>query len=310
MTELMQRLTQARPTDTDLDRLWSPTDRDALHARLTHRPSRTRRHSALLAAAAAVAALAVLPAVLDSGDATAADLHALSLSAASYDGPVLAQGSWLHEKSTSLQKNSPTLSDGVVIDTERESWTGWDGRVLVVEHRPSGGWTAWYTFDDDFKASYQAPTPAFAATLPDTADGLLAYLDYRVFGSSSHAEALYEALTSLATSHTLPPATLAATFDALAQVDHVATTDASVQGRPAIEISYTEDLTSSVDSIVVDRATGQVLTTSDLSKKREYTSTTSLSEVVPEVPADVRADFRTHEHDQPYNAAGQPIDLP
>jgi len=74
------------------------------------------------------------------------------------------------------------------------------------------------------------PTPAFAQTLPDDAEGLRAYLDPKVFGSSSHSEALFEALTSLATSHTLPPPTLAAAYEALADIDNVRTSDVHIDG--------------------------------------------------------------------------------
>lgn len=321
MTDLLHDLTGARPTDTDLDRLWSPAERAAVLDRVqlgrSGRPARrNRRRGALLVAAAAVAAVVVVPGVIDSGDATAADLQGLALSAAAYDGSVLQPGSWLHETSTSVQRNRPPTREVARIDAERETWTRWDGRVLLIEHRPSAGWTTYDVVDgtdqiDDVDAvtpqnpaSYQDPSPQFAATLPDTADGLLAYLDPRVFGSSSHQEALYSALTSLASSHTLPPQTLAATFEALAQVKDVRTDDVTVGGRPGIEIRFTEDQTSSSGTLVVDRATGQVLSTRDRSRQSDYTSTTTLSEVVSEVPADVLTAFTTHAEGVRYGASG------
>jgi len=289
--------TAARPTQVELDHIWSPTP--------GRRPRRSRRTVLLVAAAVAVAVVWVPS--LDSGDAVAADLRGLSQAAVSYDGPVLGEGTWLHERSESVQRNDPKLSDGAVLDTDRETWTRWDGRVLLIEQRPSRGWTTYNVFDDDFPASYQDPTPAFAQTLPDDAEGLRAYLDPLVFGSSSHSEALFEALTSLATSHTLPPPTLAAAYTALADVDHVRTSDVRIDGRPAIEISYEEELTSSTDSITVDLATGQVLSTSLRSLQGTYTSTTTLSEVVDAVPEDVLKAFNEHEEDVRYDLTGQPL---
>lgn len=299
MTDLMQRLIVTRPTDDDLKAQWPSPDRaallDRIHQCADQRPgNRRRRPVALLAAAAVVAACVSVSSLVNPEDATAADLRALALSAASHDGPVLQEGTWLHEETTSLQRNSATLSDGAVLDTDRESWTRWDGRVYLIEHRPSGGWTTYDVIAGDVAPSYASPTPQFAATLPDEPEQLLSYLDARVSGSSSHDEALFEALAGLATSHTLPPRTLAAAFEALAQVRHVQTKDVDVAGRPAVEVKYDEELTSSTEALVVDRATGQVLSTHQRSLQSDYLSTTQLSEVVPQIPADVRAVFTNH----------------
>lgn len=294
-------LTPTRPTQVEFDHMWSLTP--------GYRPRRLRRTALVLAAtAAAIVAVVSIPS-LDSGDAVAADLRGLSQAAVSYDGPVLGEGSWLHERSESLQRNDPNSEEAAVLDTHRETWTRWDGRVLLIEQRPSEGWTTYNVLDDNTAASYQDPTPMFAQTLPDNAEGLRAYLDPKVFGSSSHSEALFEALTSLATSHTLPPPTLAAAYEALADVDHVRTSDVTVDGRPAIEVAYEEELTSSTESITVDRATGQVLTTSLHSLQSTYTSNTTLSEVVDTVPPDVLRAFDEHEEDVRYDdVTGRPLD--
>ena len=289
--------TAARPTQVELDHMWSTTS--------GRRPRRFRRTALLVAAAAAVAVVSIPS--LGSGDAVAADLRDLSRAAVSYDGPVLGEGNWLHERSESLQSNDANLSDGAVLDTQRETWTRWDGRVLLIQQRPSRGWTTYDVLDDQTAASYQEPTPAFAQTLPDDAEGLRAYLDPKVFGSSSHSEALFEALTSLATSHTLPPPTLAAAYEALAGIDNVRTSDVQIDGRPAVEITYQEELTFSTDSITVDRATGQVLSTSLHSLQSTYTSTTTLSEVVDTVPEVVLNAFQEHEEGVRYDTTGQPL---
>lgn len=322
-------LTQLRPPTPDLDPQWSAQTVSAITARSTDRSTarptqfeldrrrspatgrrrhRMRRTALLLAAAASAAVVAVVAIpVLDSGDAVAADLRELSQAAVTYDRPALGRGNWLHERSESLQRNDDNLSDGAILDTQRETWTSWEGQALLIERRPSQGWTTYNVLDDPTPASYQDPTPEYAQTLPTDAAGLRAYLDPKVVGSSSHAEALFEALSGLATSHTLPPATLAAAYEALADIDNVNTSDVQINGRPAIEITYEEDQTSSSDSITVDRATGQVLIETQQSLQSTYTSTTTLSEVVDTVPPAVLNAFDVHEEDVRYDAAGQPL---
>lgn len=322
MTDLLTRLHDARPGPDELEHLWPEAQSarllDQILAGEAERRHRHRRRAGIALVAAATTAVLVLPTGVDTPSASAADLRALALSAAAYDGPVLAEGSWLHVRTTSLQRNSATLRPREVptIDAERETWTRWDGRQLVIEQRPSAGWTTYDVIDGSAdisdvdappvggRASYQDPTPEFAASLPDSADGLLAYLDGRVFGSSSHDEALYSALTGLATSHTLPPRTLAATFEALAQVDGVRTEDVRGEGGPAVEIGFEDRVTSSSETIVVDRVTGQALAVRQRSRLGDYTSTTTLSQVVPAVPTDVLAAFDTYEEGVRYDQFG------
>ncbi|RLV49056.1 hypothetical protein D9V37_10795 [Nocardioides mangrovicus] len=141
----------------------------------------------------------------------------------------------------------------------------------------------------DLLTRLTAAQPTVAA-LPDTADGSLAYLNSLVRGSSSHAEAMYSALVELAASHTLPARTLAAAYDALATLDHASTDDVDIDGRPAIKVSYDQQLTRSTDVYVFDRATGQELSTYDHSPQADFVSTTTLAEVVDAVPARVMAE--------------------
>lgn len=315
-------LAQLRPPTPTLNPEWSTQTLSAITERSTDRPTQFEvdnmlspvsarrphilRRAALLVAAAASAAVVAIP-VLDSGNAVAADLRELSAAAVTYGNPALVRGTWLHERSESLQRNDANLGDGAVLDTQRETWTSWEGEVLLIEKRPSQGWTSYDVLDDQFPASYQEPTPAFADTLPSDAAGLRAYLDPKVFGSSSHEEALFEALTGLATSHTLPPATLAATYETLADIDNVNTSDVQIDGRPAVEITYEERQASSTDSITVDRATGQVLVDTQQSLLSTYTSTTTMSEVVETVPPAVRNAFDVHKEGVRYDSAGQPL---
>jgi hypothetical protein len=87
----------------------------------------------------------------------------------------------------------------------------------------------------------------------------------------------------------------------------VRTADIEVDGRPAIEITYEEESTSSTNSITADRATGQVLLASQQSLQSTYTSTTTLSEIVGTVPAAVLKAFREHDEGIRYDITGQPI---
>ena len=247
--------------------------------------------------AAAVAGLAlVVPPALDGGDASAADLRELARAAVRYDGPVLAEGTWLHERSTSVQRNSSLFSDGAVYDNERETWTSWDGTVYLVEHRPSAGWTSYDVLDEKFEPSIGDPTPAFSATLPDEAEALRDYLDDHVSGSNSHDEALFDAVRTLTTSHTLPPRTLAAALEVLAEIDGVSTDDVEVDGRAAVEATFTQHYLDALgtSTIVLDRATGQALSSEESNPGSTYRSTTTLSEVVDAIPAEVLAAFTTH----------------
>ncbi len=323
MTDLLNRLSTARPSETELQAMWPETRRQALLDRIEEahdaRPSRHRYGTAIGLVAAAATAFLVIPAAVDTPSAAATDLRSLALSAASYEGSVLEQGTWLHEQSTSVQRDSRTLSDGAVFERERETWTRWDGRTLLIERDPSAGWTSYDVIDGsraisdaeapafDDPASYQDPTPQFAAALPDTAEGLLSYLDGRVFGSSSHEEAMYSALVGLATSHTLPPDTLAATYEALATVEGVTTDDVRVEGQPAVEVGFSDDVSGSVETMTVDAATGQVLAVQSDSSQSSYTSTTTLSQVVPEIPAAVVDAFSEHDEGIRYNASGDPM---
>jgi hypothetical protein len=323
MTDLLTHLTDARPTESELASMWPDDDRDALLRRIegisTTRPSRHRIGATLGLAAAAATAFVVIPVTVDAPSAAAEDLRALALTAASYDGPVLEQGAWLHERTTSVQRNDPSLGETEVLERTRETWTRWDGRTLLVEQDPLAGWTSYDVVDGsraisdpeapalDDPASYQEPTPQLAATLPNSAEGLVSYLEDRVVGSSSHDEALYAALVSLATSHTLPPATLAATFEALATVEGVSTGDVRVEGRPAVEVRFDDDVTGTTETMVVDEATGQVLSTRTVSSLRTYSSVTTLSQVVPEVPAAVLDTFSRHDEGVRYDRNGEQL---
>lgn len=301
MPSLMHQLQAARPTAAELDTMWPEEQRSQALARVleaTSRPRRRRRRMALTAAAS-IAALGVVPNVLDSGEAAAeADLEALAAAALAQKGPVLDEGTFLHVRTEAMQRNSRIFGDGERLDTHVENWVRWDGTTWSIHTRPSAGWREHHIFRHTHEPpSLSNVTPEFAASLPDEPAALAAYLHSHVSGSSSHEEAVFEAVSELARSHFLPPETLAAALQVLAEVDGVETKDVTVDGRPAVEITYTQywGLLMGREWITVDRATARVVSEGEADPGGTYESTTTLVEEVIEIPPDVREAFRSAE---------------
>lgn len=298
MPDLMQRLQDARPTETELDRMWPEEQRAETLAQIldTQSPATRRpRRTAWLAAAATVAGLAVVPAVVGPDQAAAqADLRTLAMAAVSSEGPVIAEGTYLHVKTEALQRNSRIFGDGKTLDTNRESWIRWDGKQWAIDTRPSAGWRDYQLFPRPAEPYLNVPTPEFAAALPDDPEELRAYLDEHVSGSNSHEEAIFVAICDLARSNFLPPETLAAALQVLADVDDVETEDVTVQGRSAVEITYASFWLGLVarESITLDRETARVISAHESDPGGSYDLTTTLVEVVDDIPEDVRADYR------------------
>jgi hypothetical protein len=294
----MDRLTQARPTDDDLRDTWPPEERAALLAGVRARALtdvRRRPHRrAMWLVAASVTAIAVVPTVLEGGDAHARnDIRQLAAAAADTDGLTFGPGTYLHVKTESVQENSRIFGDGRTLDTNREVWVRWDGAQWAVDTRPSAGWTEYHYFAPSSDIGFSSPTPQFVAHLPDAPAELREYLDTNVSGSNSHDEALFFAVTDLANSHLLDPATLAVALEAIADVDGVKTEDVEVEGREAVEISYRRFHFNllGVDSVTIDKETAQVLRVSSSSPGGTYTSTTTLAESVDRIPAPVLAAY-------------------
>lgn len=300
MTDLMQRLTDARPTQTELDMMWPPAARAEALERIRAdgaRPPRRRRarRAVLVGAAATIGAAVAIPTVISSGDASAhEDLRALATAAVRADAPVIASGAFLHVKTESVQRNSRIFNDGRMLDTNRESWVRWDGKIWAVDSRPSAGWREYHVFPIPDEPDFSQPTPEFAAALPDTPQALGRYLDEHVQGSNSHEEAIFVAVTDLARSNYLPPKTLAAALKVLSEVDGVETRDVTVQGREAVELTFGEwwEGLLGEHSVTLDRATARVITEKDSDPSSTYTSQTMLVEVVDRVPQNVLDAYR------------------
>lgn len=214
------------------------------------------------------------------------------MAAARSDGPAIAPGTFLHVKTEALQKNSRIFDDGKTLDTNREQWVRWDGVTWAIDTRPSAGWTEYHQFpkNDWF-------TPERAAELPQDPDDLRAYFDRTISGSNSHEEAIFVVVTDWVRSNLLPPKTLAAALEVLADVDGVETKDVVVRGRDAVEVSFSRfwlDLIST-ESMIIDRETARTISEHDSSPTGSYDLDTTLVEVVEEIPAEVRREFEAHE---------------
>lgn len=299
MTDLMQRLTAARPTEAELDTLWAPERRAATRARVLAPASARPRHprrTAWLAAAAVTGAFVVVPQVVDGGAAAAEDLRQLAVAAAEQGGAP-ARGTFLHVTTEAVQRNSRLFGDGEVLDTNRERWIRWDGHTWAIDTRPSAGWTEHHVFERTTDVSVNNPTPEFAAALPDEPEALGAYLHENVSGSSSHEETMFVAVADLARSQMLPPETLSAALLVLADVDGVSTEDVAVEGRDAVEVTFEQWWGGLVgtQTVTFDRATGRILAERESDPGGSYESVTTMVEVVDEVPADVRADFERYD---------------
>jgi hypothetical protein len=300
MTNLLDRLETARPPQAALDSHLPADVLDRIKvdvARKTAQRARPphRRRRVLAAVAATVVGVAIVPGLVGSDRSAAhADLTALAMAAANSDGPAITPGTFLHVKTEAVQRNSRLFGDGRTLDTNREQWVRWDGVVWAIDTRPSAGWTEYMVFpkNDWF-------TPERAAELPDNASDLRAYLDRTVSGSNSHEEAIFVAITDWVHSNLLPPKTLAAALEVLADVDGVETKDVTVRGRDAVEVSFSHfwlDLIAT-ESMVIDRETARTISEHDSDPGGTYELETTLVEVVEEIPADVLRDFEAHKDD-------------
>jgi hypothetical protein len=301
MTDLMEQLRDARPTDHELDRVWPAHDRTRVLNRIiadaaTERP---RRRTAWLAAAAVAGTIVVMPSVVGSEDAAAqAVLRDLAIAAVSADGPIIAEGTYLHVTTEATQHNGRMLGDGRTLETNREQWIRWDGTIWAVDSRPAEGWQEFHVFPRTEKPSLNNPTPEFAAALPDDSAQLREYLDEHVSGSNSPEEAIFVAVTDLAASHFLTPQTLAAAIEVLADVDGVETRDVTAFGRPAVEVTYSRFWGGILgrESVVLDRATARVISEYESDPGGKYEFTTTSVEVVDEIPPAVRSTFEQSEN--------------
>lgn len=312
MTDLMNRLTHARPTDAALAAAWPTEEQDALLARIhaAEEPVRGRRPPAWLVAAAAVVVVGVAVPVVGGGDASArGDLLELAAVAASSDGALIAPGTFLHVKQASLQENSRFFDGGSTYEVRREAWIAWDGTEWAVDTYPRRGAREYHHFEVE-EASFGTPTPEFVSSLPDEAGDFRRYLDEHVSGSSSHDEALFTAVTDMAWSHMLTPDRFAVALEAIADIDGLRTEDVTVEGRAAVEVSFRpwKFGVLGAESFTIDKENAQVLRTETTNPSLMYRSTTTLLEVVDEIPVEARALFEAYAGKGRICADGTPAD--
>lgn len=297
MTDLMKHLHESRPTAAELDQMWPAEARNRVLARVQDdgtpaATAHTRRRTAWLGAAAALGAVVLVPNVIGSG-AAQAELKALAMAAVSAEGPTIAEGTYLHVKTESVQRNSRVFGDGRTSEIHREMWIRWDGTMWAVDRGVRSGITDYNVFESTERSSLGNPTPEFAASLPSDADALGKYLHEHVQGSNSHEEAMFVAVTDLAHSNFLPPQTLAAALEVLAEVDGVEAKDVVVRGRDAVELSFSRFFSDLIakQTFTLDKETARVISVRDSDPGSTYESETTLVEVVDRIPQEVLDTF-------------------
>jgi hypothetical protein len=307
MNDLLNALTNARPDESDLDRVWGQQDRAATLQRAQRRASTQgrRRRIVRTTAAATVTALVGVPALGAWQQAAAAgDLRDLSRAAAQDTAPVLGEGDFLHVVSRSSQDNSSLFGDGRTWVDHRECWVRWDGQEWCVETREGKNYRDLMRFHPEGAGtSVNDPSPEFVSSWPTDATELRAFLDERVSGSNSHQEALYVAITDAARTGYLPPQVLAAGLEMLAEVRGVHTEDVTVAGRAAVALSFRRFFVSLLDekTTILDKATGQVIAEKSSDPSSTWETRVEQSEIVRQVPEEVLADFETHGEDRVFD---------
>lgn len=289
--ELTETWTLARETsvlDTvldDLHRRREPFDRGRADVtrRFPRRATR-RRVLALGGVAAALAAVAVVaPAVMDSKSATAsAAVAQLATSARRTEPAVIPDGKFLHRVVEQDQQSPDTSMDAG--RSTLESWTAPDGRIWRRDVRREG--VEYFSFPalDRGPIDY---SPAGARSLPSDPGALRRLLDARVQGSSSHNEAVFVALGDVLRMGYVPAATRAAAIEVAGSLPEVTATQAG--GRTTLSFADEEIRAGVVQSLVFDTGTAALVaeeTTSRVNNMR-FTSATTVSEIVDEIPAEV-----------------------
>lgn len=309
---LVGRVAAGRPTDDALTQNWPEEDRDALLARVLDeaRPRPSRRRSAWLVAAAAavVGALALVPPVGGGGDASArSTILRLAAVAADADLPVIAPGTYLHVKISTVQHNGPELDEPEpTYYVDHESWTAWDGAKWTISTYPTRRYREYHQLPAP-DGTLREPTAEFVASLPDDPQAFRQLLDPNVSGSSSHEEALFEAVSNLVRSRLLTPAKLSVALESIADLEQIDVEYVQVDDREAVQISFHEN-SDTQDSFTIDSRTAHLVETAFVGPQVDYISTTTVQEPVDAVPTGVLAAIERHGDGQTVCFDGTPVD--
>ena len=296
----IDRLTALRPTDTTVDRLWSPQERAAALERVLDTgpvpvaTRRSRRPLAIGLAAAAVAVVAIaVPLALPVGapggasPAAAAELDRLATVAASAPFDTAGPDDVLHLVVVDHQTSDGTaVEDPAGTDVRTlESWTTADGTTWRKD--TEAGEVRYYQFapGGDYTA---APSPAYLASLPTDPDALRSYLRSHVSGSSSTDEAVFTAVGDMLRGGFAPPALRVAALDVLKHTDHVTLGDATADelGRPVVEVDFVDQAkrADAVQALYFATDTAEIVQEADRWPGMDFRSVVQSSEVVAAVP--------------------------
>ncbi|MGL5928478.1 MAG: hypothetical protein ACRCY8_06045 [Dermatophilaceae bacterium] len=275
-------------------------DLDGLLARVRrHQPTqRTARGVRRLviatgAVAATVTAATLLPAVLKSGNGTAAALDQLANTAASRPAAVIPNGSYLHEVTVENPDGIPPGSSSTesgVFPRTLESWTEPTG-VTWRYDRTAAGREEWFRFAPESLAGAGPGTaPQELMALPADEQALLDHLRPVVDGSSSTDEAIFVYLGDALRAGHAPPETQRAMIAAMARLPHIETERTrSATGTPCLSVTYAEPRRDFEQYVCFDEGTATLVEQGTV-KRGELASISVVTErqLVTSVPADVR----------------------
>lgn len=283
-------LAARRPLESD----WSQEARESSLARVLdgiadgHAPRRMHRprRRAVLVGAAAAAALALgigAPLLSNTAAPSAAAVEQLVTNAARSSALVIPEGTYLHMVVEDVQhapgQNDP--ADGV--PRVLESWTSPDGSIWRRDVQGSD--VAFFAFPPSSGGEIDA-SPAGVASLPSDPAALGPHLRERVSGSNSENEAVFVAVGDLTRQGYVPPKVRAALIEVAAGLPEV--TASREGGRTTLTFDDQATRPGS-QSLVFDSATGSLLAERTDAPELTFTSTTTVSELVDQVPQEVLA---------------------
>jgi len=297
----VDRLEALRPTDADVDRLWSRAERHAALDGVLHpAPRRSIRRPLMLGvAAASVAVVAlgvslVLPGGAPGGasPAAAAELDRLAGIAAAAPFDTARADQFLHMVVVDTQTSDGSAAENPAGTSVRtlESWTGADGSIWRMD--TDAGRVQYFRFPtggDDTAA----PSPAYLASLPTDPAALGAYLRANVSGSTSADEAVFTAVGDMLRGGFAPPALRVAALTVLKGTPHVALGPATVdgQGRPVVELDFVDqgNRPDQVQALYFSTETAEIVQESQRAPGFAFTGVVRTSDIADAVPADVLA---------------------
>jgi len=259
---LLDRLHAHRPSDEQLELLWSATDRASMLARISERAvtrvevrsTRRRRVAYRLAAASVAAAVGIgvfavagPRASLPTASASPLQLLAQQAGAAARAGDSV--GGYVYVRSSYRQVAHGSAGGGMIYPTEssqQEQWTGADGRRWTLVTFGDGSTRLVARCAADQADPTVVGTVAWVDALPHDPDALLTQLRThwttqlgpKATAKGTVDEQVFSTLGDVLRPGTADPATRVAAIGAMEKLDGVTTTTVVVAGNDALEVRF------------------------------------------------------------------------